>query len=421
VNYSFASSYLSRQKSPGSEIPDPPSENLGYIVVIPALCEPDLINTLRSLRKCTRPARDIEVIVVINASENASKEIIDCNGNMFDAVVDWIRKSGDKTLKFYILNETLPSRDAGAGLARKTGMDEALRRFSSIGKNNGYILSLDADSTCDENYFTAIEETILKKPLTKGFEIYFEHPLTGSGYTENVYQAITQYEVHLRYVKLFLKLTGFPHAHHTIGSCFGVRADIYAAQGGMNKRKGGEDFYFLHKVIPLGNFEEITGTRVIPSPRDSFRVPFGTGPVIRKLIETGEELTTYHPETFRILKAFITLIPLFYKADKNKILSLVDPLSENIRVFLEDHEYLAAIVEVNNNSGSYEAFINRFFRWFDAFRIIKYLNYSAMHFIPKQPVRLAAIELLKDMEVKVPEKQGLPELLYVLRKIEKGD
>ena len=95
------------------------------------------------------------------------------------------------------------------------------------------------------------------------------------------------YELHLRYLNLFSRFTGFPYAYHTIGSCFGVRAETYASQGGMNKRKAGEDFYFLHKIIPLGEFREINNTCVIPSPRESDRVPFGTGAAIGKYLFRG--------------------------------------------------------------------------------------------------------------------------------------
>ena len=47
----------------------------------------------------------------------------------------------------------MPAKDAGVGLARKTGMDEALYRFNMLGKPEGIILSYDADSLCWEKLF----------------------------------------------------------------------------------------------------------------------------------------------------------------------------------------------------------------------------------------------------------------------------
>ena len=130
---------------------------------------------------------------------------------------------------------------------------------------------------CETNYFTAIESVLDTFPNTRGINIYFEHPVSGTEYPETVYRGIILYEMHLRYVNLMTRFTGFPHAYHTVGSCFGVRAESYAREGGMNRKKAGEDFYFLHKIIPLGEFREINSTCVIPSPRESDRVPFGTG------------------------------------------------------------------------------------------------------------------------------------------------
>ena len=77
-----------------------------------------------------------------------------------------------------------------------------------------------------------------------------------------------------------MTFAGLPYSYHTIGSAFAVTAKAYARQGGMNRRKAGEDFYFINKLIKGENFGEITNTTVFPSPRTSNRVPFGTGKAI---------------------------------------------------------------------------------------------------------------------------------------------
>ena len=79
-----------------------------------------------------------------------------------------------------------------------------------------------------------------------------------------------------------MKFANLPYSYHTIGSAFAVSASSYAKQGGMNRRKAGEDFYFISKLIKGEKFGEITKTKVIPSPRISDRVPFGTGRSIMK-------------------------------------------------------------------------------------------------------------------------------------------
>ena len=99
------------------------------------------------------------------------------------------------------------------------------------------------------------------------------------------YHAIALYELHLRYYLHSVRSTGYPHAFHTVGSAFAVRADIYCQEGGMNRRQGGEDFYFIQKVAQRGSWSECNETCVYPSPRPSDRVPFGTGPAVARLID----------------------------------------------------------------------------------------------------------------------------------------
>jgi hypothetical protein len=216
-----------------------------------------------------------------------------------------------------------------------------------------------------------------------------------------------------------MRFTGFPYAHHTVGSCFGVRVDTYASQGGMNRRKGGEDFYFLHKIIPLGRFIDITTTRVVPSPRESYRVPFGTGPAITKRISEGSEMLTYAPEAFTDLKQFFSAADEYYKSDPSTVHLKLGMLSPAMKEFLNGIEVLAAIAEINSNTGSAESFINRFFRWFDAFRMVKFLNFASREYYPKIKVTEGAAELLRLLNVPVVSNEP-GKLLGVFRTIERS-
>jgi hypothetical protein len=299
-------------------------------------------------------------------------------------------------------------------------MDAALYRFNIIGYEEGLILSFDADCTCDGNYFTAIEEHSRKYPSADGFNIYFEHPCEGSECSSEEYKAIVQYELHLRYLNMFTRYTGFPYAYHTIGSSFAVKARTYARQGGMNCRKAGEDFYFLHKVIPLGRFYEINNTRVIPSPRRSERVPFGTGAAIGRMLGSPEvSLKTYAPESFLVLKSFFSEIEKLHKADAGTIRKIVEAAGEPLRSYLDSVNVYVSIDEINMNCRSLQKFIQRFFRWFNAFYIIKYLNYSARNTFPSLPVSEAAIRFLKIADYRIHYNPTDRELLAVYREAER--
>jgi len=419
----FAEHYFSKQKRFAPCFTEPPSDELRYIVVIPAYCEPLLTDSLKSLWNCARPKGHVEVIVVVNSPEDASVEVRKINASSMESARDWISDHTEVQFRFRLMYiPDMPAKDAGVGLARKTGMDEALHRFSMVDNPGGIILSFDADSLCAVNYFTAVEETLEIRPKTRGFDIYFEHPVSGNEFPEKVYRGAVLYEMHLRYLNQFLRFSGFPFAYHTVGSCFGVRASVYAAQGGMNRRKAGEDFYFLHKIIPLGEFAEISGTCVFPSPRVSSRVPFGTGVTIRKFMESDEEdIVTYAPECFRLLQSFFTQINGFYQRPPETVETVISQLPQPLESYLTSIHAVSAISEINANSSSASAFANRFFRWFDAFRVVKFLNRTSSIYFPRIPVRNAVHSLLKlTGNITAQENLSDLELLIIIRKIEKG-
>ena len=126
--------------------------------------------------------------------------------------------------------------------ARKMGMDEAVSRFAKINQEKGIIVCFDADCTCASNYLIEIEKAF-EKYAPKAMSIRFEHPLSGVEYDQRIYDYITDYELHLRVYKNAINFAGLPYGYHTVGSSMAVSVMDYCKQGGMNKRKAGEDFY----------------------------------------------------------------------------------------------------------------------------------------------------------------------------------
>ena len=367
------------------------------IVTIPTYKEPALLRSLESLYRCRRPLHQTEVIVVINHPENATDEAKKMNEKCLREVQSWMNVHHDNMLHFYtIYQPDVPEKIAGVGYARKKGMDEAVYRFLQSETNDGVIIGFDADSTCDENYLEEIERTFFGEKAVNGASIYFEHPTDGDENCADIYEAIVRYELHLRYLKQALRYTGFPYAYHTVGSSFAVSVSAYVKQGGMNKRKAGEDFHFLQKIIPMGNYVEINTTRVIPSPRPSDRVPFGTGAIVRKWMDEGlAALYTYPLEPFDDLKQLFTLVPSFRKANPAEIAKLCLPLPSPIHDYLLQNNYLEHIAQANANSASPEAFSKRFFGWFDGLKTVKYLNDSCRQAYSKQSPEKAAARLLQ--------------------------
>jgi len=369
--------YLSKQISLPQLIEKLPKKNLKFSVIIPVYDEPYLSATLNHLLNCDLPKEPVEIILVFNASEATPNHIINQNRKTCAEIEEW-SKSQTLPMDIHpIIKEDIPLEYMGAGYARKLGMDEAIRRFASINRTDGVLISLDADTECERNYFTSIEHTLIKEPNINAGTIFFEHPTEGTKYSENVYQAIIRYELFLRYYKQALHYCGFPYAFHTIGSAFFVKALAYAKQGGMNKRKAGEDFYFLNKLFQLGNIREITKTRVYPSPRPSDRVLFGTGPEIKKISNNSEqEYLTYHPEFFTHLKSFFSKAEQLYHIPENKINGVFADLPAFFREFLLKINAEKNIKRIRNNCASLDIFRKHLFLWFDGLKIIR-LNHEA--------------------------------------------
>ena len=293
-------------------------------------------------------------------------------------------------------------------------MDEAVHRLARSGFCDGIIVGLDADSLCDPNYLTEIENFYIEHPSSVGATIYYEHPLYTEEDKDHRY-GIASYELHLRYLIRALRYAGFPYSFHTLGSCITVRASVYAKQGGMNKRKAGEDFHFLQKIIPLGNFGEINTTRVIPSSRVSNRVPFGTGKAMMKWSDSRiKELRTYNPSIFEELHTLFSGIDDIWKADMVKIEGYYHTLAPTMKKFLKPEDWLTEILRFQKHSTSVQTFRHKFFQWMNGLNTLKYIHFARDEMHKNIPVSDAYTWLRKKLDFldndKIDVLNGLNEL-----------
>lgn len=400
--------YLERHRVDEGLLPDTDVKP-DMIVVIPCYDESFIFTTLGSLKNNDFDGFAVEVIVVVNSGENAPQSVIEQNRSTYRA----LKKEADFWTENIILSpvivENVRRKHAGVGYARQLGMDMAVLRFEKTNNEDGFIISLDADTKVAKNYFKEIYQSFKENPRRYGVILKFEHALHGDDFSNDVYEGIALYELHLRYVNEALRYSGFPYVHHTVGSAFAVRASAYVAHGGMNRRQGGEDFYFLHKLFPHGEFKELNTTTVYPSARPSHRVPFGTGPQIRDYL-CSKQLLTYNIEAFKALKAFIENVPRLY--------TLYVEFSPCVEAYLKSVDFEEHLEEIRRNSGSPAAFVKRFFVFFDAFKVIKFLNFSHGQFFQKRNVTIEALLLLQLIGVEGGLKAETEILLDIYRKIE---
>ena len=364
---SVVDQYFKRFQAKKIQIDLLPSNDLKIIIVIPVYNEENISATLDSLFiNQDDLSFSVEVITLVNNSEDAKLEIKEQNLATFKELKKLSQTYQKKTTLIPVYINNLDQKHAGVGWARKLGMDLALQRFKKI-NYNGVIVGLDADTTVESNYLNSIYH-FFKKTNFNSASIHFEHPTEGNEFDDFHYQQIINYELHLRYYKNSLKFANLPYSYHTIGSAFAVSASSYAKQGGMNRRKAGEDFYFISKLIKGEKFGEITKTKVIPSPRISDRVPFGTGRSIYEGINNQKNLLlTYDFKSFEAIKNWIELI-------ENKLFNYENfPLL--IKTFMSKDKWTKNHLMILNNTNSDIKYMKLFFSVYDSFWMLKLIHF----------------------------------------------
>lgn len=415
----FASTWLEERALFPEFIKEAPDKDTGIIMVIPAYNEPGITLLLNSLASCDEPDCKVEVMVVVNAPVNASAGNIRNNKECIRNIENWKKEHIDCFFRLYVFNAFQPALTGwGVGLARKTGMDEAVRRFNNIGLPEGVIVNLDADCTVADNYFISLENELLKRQDRAACSLYFEHPLEDS--VGNNFNFITWYELHLRYFLQGIKYAGFPFSFHTVGSALAVKALTYIKAGGMNRRQAGEDFYFIQKLVPAGGYFALNTTTVYPSPRVSLRVPFGTGATISKLTEEkSETLLTYNVQAFNELQIFFKSLGIYYSSVDEELEYNYNCLPEGLRSFIDFQKWKGNIQEIKRNTSGLQSFKKRFFGWFNMFKIVKYMNHVHPGTFEKVPVNESASELLKVIGINFTSKDAT-DLLKFYRSMEKN-
>lgn len=415
--------YLEKFSLAPPAIAEAPREDLGLVVVIPCHDEPNVSGSLDALWSCAPPERSVEVIVVLNHSEDAPDSVRTNNQKSREEVDAWRRRNPAEGMRLEVLTSfDQPRKRAGVGLSRKIGMDEAVRRFdrTSIG-DGGVIACFDADCACERDYLVELERHFDRHPQTPGCSVRFEHPLdqaTLPGQRE----AIVAYELHLRCYINGLRFAGFPGAFQTVGSSMAVRSWAYQKQGGMNCRQAGEDFYFLHRIIELGGFTELNSAKVIPSPRPSHRVPFGTGRAVQeRLVRSDKADSTYALQSYLDLKEFLALAAGLREATPVEADRAVKELSPALRSYLEGQGFGGELEKMRRETRGEDAFRRRFFGWFNAFRVMKSLHHCREQAYGEGDLRETALATLRlrDRECGIVDAPELEELLAAFRKMDR--
>jgi len=379
-------------------------------VVIPSLAEREhLFATLASIATNPRPELDRTLVIcVINngAHGHALPGVYDNNQQTLEILGELLHDrisdaAGEALcpdlaailaagLRLAVVDASspgreLPERDRGVGLARKIGFDLALEVFDHAGDTPGLLFSLDADTLVADNYLEAVRTFFARYTRHAAF-IAFRHQ---AGDTPDAEAAIACYETFLRYYVLGLWVAGSPYAVHSIGSTIACTAEGYAAVRGMNKRKAGEDFYFLNKLAKLRGIGFIDATTVYPSARQSDRVPFGTGRRITRFLEGQRyEYSLYNPEIFAILGKWIDCMAVCAdeRCDAAAVMARAAAIHPLLVRYLEGLHFEDVWHRLKRNNKTARTLRYQCHVWFDGFRTLKLINFMTRHGLEPVPM-----------------------------------
>ena len=375
------------------------TSSLRRVVVIPALAEHDYLDeTLASLAaNPEEELRETLVICVVNnrGPAHTTTDVLENNQRTLADLERRVQQPEDGVRAAYVDAASpgceLPPKD-GVGLARKIGLDWGLAVLRDNGAPRGLLLSLDADAAVCPEYLSGVRRHFEEHDAWAGVVAY-AHRFDGP---PGQVAAIVCYEIFLRYHVLGLRHAGSPYAYSSIGSTVVCRADAYAAVAGMNRRQGGEDFYFLQQLAKTGGVDEIPGATVYPSSRASIRAPFGTGPrVARFLRHERDEYVLYHPEGYGVLKEWLEAVTAHAADGAECLLEKADGICPQLCAFLAQNGFAKVWGRLAANARDESALLVQFHRWFDGFRTLKLIHHLRDNGFPEQDMLASVRQALR--------------------------
>ena len=372
------------------------------IIVIPALDEftplKDLLNSLE--QNDNNYLNMILIIVVINNLKSHSDQIKRNNQETIDYLRDKYISDSKSLLNLGIVDASsfgkeLPEKNGGVGFARKLGMDFALMNFDYQSNDKNIIICLDADCLVKSNYLEEISKKTSAGNSNCGF-INFEHKAN----SQSEEAAIINYEIFLRYYVLGLKYANSPFAFHSIGSTMFCDVNSYIKVGGMNKRKAGEDFYFMQKLALISKIDEIRTTKVYPSARPSWRVPFGTGQRVNRFLSNVQnEYLLYSPNSFEVLKIWLSILGDDINYSSNILMSNAKKIHKDLYDFLMINHFPESWNKILQNSNSELQLNLQKKLWMNGFRTMKLIHFLKDNSFPQINMFFALNEMLHKMGV----------------------
>jgi hypothetical protein len=368
--------YLARHAEPEAAFAAAAEGTWDHVVVVPACAEPS--DALAGLSPACAGRRVLGIVVVNGRGEHEAAV-----HGMNEALLAALIRGGDALASglwlvrgepdLLVVDRASEGRrfgpKDGVGLARKIGCDLALGLGERVGSR--WIHMTDADVRLGPAYFDAAPD---EAQQASAFVRHFEHVPSGDVAIDDAH---IRYELSLRYYVLGLRWAGSPYAFHTVGSTLGVDARANAGVRGVPRRQAGEDFYLLNKLAKLGPVVRVDREPVRIMSRASSRVPFGTGPAVRRLLGRAEGPDVYAPESFVALRAWMGVLGRAGEGeggwDERELDALPSPIREALESGLDRLGARSALTELHRrHTGAARA--RQLHAWFDGFRTLKLVH-----------------------------------------------
>ena len=360
-------SYLEKHALVPSLIEVKPKAGLGIVLVVSGSDPRGIQVTLDAINSCTRPRVPVEVLVVFHIGEATTA--VDKLGQLAarEVAVEWIKKHTKSAFAYRILDlPDVAPKDFGEGLTRKLAFDEGMRRLHAAGNPSGLLIWLDAGVMPDFGYL-------------KELHTYFERNHRTTSCTVGFYTLTEAEELTLRYTMQGLRTMGHPYAHYHMASTVVVRGTAYEQSGGMNRRKAGADFHFLHKLTPLGLHDDFPDVRLL----FCFPMP---GLKSREMV--------FAPEAYTVLRRFVQSVFENWQMPAIEVVSLAEDVHPAIGLWMAVHNVYDRIVDIQASARNAASFRRRFFHWFSVLQVQHFMNFTHPTYFEQVPLIAASAAIL---------------------------
>ena len=340
-----------------------------YFFIIPAYNEKLYIEeTLQSISKQNKNLlSNTLVVIIINNSKDACAKIIQNNQDTYDKIVNSSYNFEFIVIDCFSNDYSLPNKSAGVGLARKIGMDYCI----DFSNTNSLFFSIDADTIISSNYLKIIIENYIREKFAAAV-INFKHQKNDNLI---INRAIIKYENLLKDIAENIKKTGSIYGFVSMGSAIVCSMKAYVSIGGMPPKKATEDFYFLQKLAKYQKIYTIDEILVYPSSRAEQRIYLGTGFRMNNIDNKNIFNDLYiDPNAYVDLKRLYHIIDSNWNQKSSEIMSSIAKNNSKLYQYLNTNNFIEAFDCIQKNSLNKKQLLNQFHRWFDNFKIYKFLK-----------------------------------------------